>query len=100
MATADMPSAAAARAMRTAISPRLAISRRCESATRPMLARDSRGRAGTRSDQQRCADDDLGVIGAEGSPSAAGTGFDSEPVMDLRVVPFAQQGRILERGLP
>src|SRR3954451_7653769 len=52
------------------------------------------------SDQEKCADDDLAVIGPEGSPSSAGISLDTEAVMDLRVVPFTQQGRILQRGLP
>src|SRR3954463_6944569 len=52
------------------------------------------------SDQEWHADDDLAVIGPEGSPSSAGISLDAEAVMDLRVVPFTQQGRILQRGLP
>jgi len=44
-----------------------------------------------RSDEERRADDDLAVIGPESSPSSAGISFDAEPVMDLGVVPFAQQ---------
>src|SRR3954466_14629086 len=52
------------------------------------------------SDEDGHADDDLAVIGPEGSPSSAGISLDAEAVMDLGVVPFTQQRRILQRGLP
>src|SRR3954451_17402246 len=52
------------------------------------------------SDQEGRGDDDLAVIGPEGSPSSARISLDAEAVMDLGVVPFTQQGRILQRGLP
>jgi ADP-ribosyl-[dinitrogen reductase] hydrolase len=44
-----------------------------------------------RSNEKRRADDDLGAVGPEGSPSSTGISLDAEPVMDLRVMPFAQQ---------
>jgi hypothetical protein len=37
-------------------------------------------------------DDDLAAVGPEGSPSSVGISLDAEAVMDLRMVPFAQQG--------
>src|SRR3954471_3353284 len=40
------------------------------------------------SNQEWRADDDLAVIGPEGSPPSAGISLDAEAVMDLRVVPF------------
>src|SRR6476620_4350559 len=97
-----MPSAAAALAIRTAISPRLAISRRGESATpgcshaataalwRPPPCTAAADVSG--SDQKGHADDDLAAIRPERSPASAGSSLDAEAVMDLPVVPFAQQG--------
>src|SRR3954453_12624304 len=97
-----MPSAAAALAIRTAISPRLEISRRgwsatlgCSHAPTAALWRPPSGSASADvpgSDQKGPADDDLAAIRPEGSPSSAGISLDAKAVMDLRVVPFAQQG--------
>src|SRR5919107_3308418 len=42
---------------------------------------------------------DLGAVGAPGAPSAVGLSFDTEAVVDLGVVPFAQQHRVLQRRL-
>ena len=40
----------------------------------------------------RRVDADLGAVGSPGAPSAVGLSFDAEPVVDLGVVPFAEQG--------
>ena len=42
---------------------------------------------------------DLGAVGAVGVPSPAGVSFDPEAVVDLGVVPFAEQPGVLQAGL-
>ena len=44
-------------------------------------------------------DEDLGVVGAVGAPSAVGLSFDPEAVVDLGVVAFAEQRGVLQAGL-
>ena len=50
--------------------------------------------------QQWCADENLGAVGPVGVPSAVGVAFNLEAVVDLGVVPFAQQRGVLQAGLP
>jgi hypothetical protein len=42
--------------------------------------------------QQECLEEDLGAVGAVGVPSAVGISHDREAVVDLAVVPLAEQG--------
>src|SRR4051812_35357469 len=51
------------------------------------------------SNLQPWADEDLGAVGAVGVPSPAGISFDPEPVVDLRVMPFADQPGVLQTGV-
>ena len=51
------------------------------------------------SEEQSFTDDDLAAVGAPGAPSAFVVSLDPESVMDLRVVPLAEQARILQAGL-
>ena len=44
-------------------------------------------------------DEDLGAVGAVGVPSAVGISFDPEAVVDLGVVPLAEQRGVLQGGL-
>src|SRR3954469_3593091 len=69
---------------------------RRSSAAAPRSAEPSYGRA---SDSQGCADEDLAAVGAVSAPSSAGISFDPEPVMDLGVVPFADQPGVLQAGV-
>jgi hypothetical protein len=43
--------------------------------------------------------EDLGAVGAVGVPSAVGWSLDPEAVVDLGVVPFAEQRGVLQAGL-
>src|SRR4051812_35981206 len=43
--------------------------------------------------------EDLGAVGSPGAPSAVGLSLDAEAVVDLGVVPLAQQRGVLEVGL-
>ena len=87
--------------------PSRARSARSQSMIKPCRARrtasrrdDVRRTGPLGSDEQRCADEDLGAVGAVGVPSAAGISLDPEPVMDLRVVPFADQAGVLQAVSP
>ena len=51
------------------------------------------------SDEQRVKED-LGAVGAVGVPSAVGISNDGEAVVDLAVVAFAEEGGVLQAGLP
>ena len=42
---------------------------------------------------------DLGAVGPVGAPSAVGLSFDAEAVVDLGVVPFAEQRGVVQAGL-
>ena len=50
--------------------------------------------------EQGAVDDDLGAVGAPGAPSAVGLSFDPEAVVDLGVVPFAEQRGVLQEVSP
>src|SRR3954467_746230 len=49
--------------------------------------------------QQRFGEQDIGAVGTPGAPSPVGGAFDPEPVVDLRVVPFAEKGGVLHVGI-
>src|SRR3954452_17428271 len=54
---------------------------------------------GSGSDAQRWVENDFGAVWAVGVPSAVGLSLDAEAVVDLGVVPFAQQRGVFQAGL-
>src|SRR5215218_9557501 len=61
-------------------------------------------RTGSGGSPEWCRDDDLGAVGSVGAPSGswwrAVVAFDAEAVVDLGVVPFAEQAEVVQVGRP
>ena len=64
----------------------------------PVCRRVGACSAGRQAASSGSCEEDLGAVGAVGAPSAVGLSLDPEAVVDLGVVPFAEQGAVLHRG--